>query len=121
MSTFRERQPPQNSLLGCFTLVLLLLAVVGGVFVWWNWPGRESGIDPNAQPRVVEARGDLSAAEKSSIEIYEKTSPSLVQVTNLAQQSTLFGLDIQQVPEGVGSGFVWDTEGHIVTNYHVVR
>lgn len=25
------------------------------------------------------------------------------------------------MPQGSGSGFVWDTDGHIVTNYHVIR
>src|SRR5207244_1142577 len=67
------------------------------------------------------ARGDLSALEKTNIDIYEQVSPSLVQVTNLAERNSLFGLDVQQVPKGVGSGFVWDQDGHIVTNYHVVE
>src|SRR6266849_7506339 len=56
-----------------------------------------------------------------NIDIYEQVSPSLVQVTNLAERNRLVGLDVQQVPKGVGSGFVWDEEGHIVTNYHVVE
>lgn len=33
----------------------------------------------------------------------------------------LFTLDVLEVPQGSGSGFVWDTDGHIVTNYHVIR
>lgn len=32
-----------------------------------------------------------------------------------------FTLDVLEVPQGSGSGFVWDKEGHIVTNYHVIR
>ncbi|KAK9108063.1 hypothetical protein Syun_024074 [Stephania yunnanensis] len=32
-----------------------------------------------------------------------------------------FTLDVLEVPQGSGSGFVWDTDGHIVTNYHVIR
>lgn len=32
-----------------------------------------------------------------------------------------FTLDVLEVPQGSGSGFVWDTKGHIVTNYHVIR
>jgi S1-C subfamily serine protease len=28
---------------------------------------------------------------------------------------------VQQIPQGAGSGFVWDTEGHVVTNFHVVQ
>lgn len=32
-----------------------------------------------------------------------------------------FTLDVLEVPQGSGSGFVWDKDGHIVTNYHVIR
>lgn len=32
-----------------------------------------------------------------------------------------FTLDVLEVPQGSGSGFVWDKKGHIVTNYHVIR
>ena len=32
----------------------------------------------------------------------------------------LFSLDVLQVQQGTGSGFVWDTTGHIVTNFHVI-
>ena len=33
----------------------------------------------------------------------------------------VFTLDVLEVPQGSGSGFVWDRDGHIVTNYHVIR
>ncbi|GJZ22067.1 protease Do-like protein 1, chloroplastic [Tanacetum coccineum] len=33
----------------------------------------------------------------------------------------VFSLDVLEVPQGSGSGFVWDKDGHIVTNYHVIR
>ncbi|KAL2943218.1 Protease Do-like 1 chloroplastic [Bienertia sinuspersici] len=32
-----------------------------------------------------------------------------------------FTLDIFEVPQGSGSGFIWDAQGHVVTNYHVIR
>lgn len=32
-----------------------------------------------------------------------------------------FTLDIFEVPQGSGSGFIWDMDGHVVTNYHVIR
>ena len=32
-----------------------------------------------------------------------------------------FTLDVLEVPQGSGSGFVWDKSGHIVTNFHVIR
>ena len=33
----------------------------------------------------------------------------------------VFTLDVMSVPQGSGSGFIWDKKGHVVTNYHVIR
>lgn len=33
----------------------------------------------------------------------------------------VFTLDVMSVPQGSGSGFIWDNKGHVVTNYHVIR
>jgi S1-C subfamily serine protease len=33
----------------------------------------------------------------------------------------VFTLDVMAVPQGSGSGFIWDKQGHVVTNYHVIR
>ena len=33
----------------------------------------------------------------------------------------MFTLNVREVPQGSGSGFVWDKEGHVVTNYHVIQ
>ena len=30
-------------------------------------------------------------------------------------------MDTMQVPQGTGSGFIWDMKGHVVTNFHVIR
>jgi 2-alkenal reductase len=50
--------------------------------------------------------------------VYRKVNPSVVQVVNLARMSRLPSAGA--VPQGEGSGFVWDRQGDIVTNYHVV-
>lgn len=76
---------------------------------------------PDATPRAVTPRGPLLAEEQSHIDVFRKTSPSVVHITSLAAQRDLFSLRVQQVPSGTGSGFIWDANGHIVTNFHVIQ
>jgi len=71
-------------------------------------------------PQPVIARGDLAEDEKATIELFRRTSPSVVYITTLSRQAFGF-LDVEEVPQGTGSGFLWDREGHVVTNYHVIQ
>jgi len=75
----------------------------------------------DAVPRAVAPRGALAADELAHIEIFKKTSPSVVHITSLGAQRDLFSMNVQQVPRGTGTGFVWDATGHIVTNFHVIQ
>jgi S1-C subfamily serine protease len=102
-------------------LVLLGLLAVGGLVGWWWTHQRTSGLDPEAKPLPAEPNGPLLSEEQTNVKLYEENGPSVVHVTNLAQSRSGFTLDVQQVPKGTGSGFVWDKDGHIITNYHVVR
>ena len=75
-----------------------------------------------ATPRAVEPRGQLLEWEKATIQRFKDAQPSVVYITTLATvQKDWFGLDWEQVPAGSGSGFIWDMDGHIVTNYHVIQ
>jgi S1-C subfamily serine protease len=126
MSTYDSRRPRGTPILAVLLPLFLLLGlVVLGVFAWrllWPRGGAGNGLNPDAEPRPVVARGDLAAIEKANIEVYERCSPSVVHVTNLAlARGSPFSLDVQKVPRGTGSGFVWDPDGHIVTNFHVVQ
>ena len=58
--------------------------------------------------------------EENTIKVFKDVSASVVSVTNIAVGQNMF-MDEMAVPQGQGSGFVWDREGHIVTNFHVVR
>ncbi len=54
-------------------------------------------------------------------QVAEKVKPAVVQVTNeQANPFTQFGSSSQAVPVGVGSGIIYDNQGHILTNAHVV-
>src|ERR1700716_1574991 len=69
-------------------------------------------------PRPVEPRGSLAEAERTAIEIFERVSPSVVHVVARAVASGATDLDKEGVQSG--TGFIWDTSRHVVTNSHVV-
>jgi S1-C subfamily serine protease len=75
----------------------------------------------DAAPRAISPRGPLGADELAQIDLFKKSSPSVVHITSLGVQRDLFSLNVQEVPRGTGTGFVWDNAGHIVTNFHVIQ
>ncbi len=64
---------------------------------------------------------DLSPDERRNIEVFRRASSSVVNITSVALRRGFFSFDVMEVPQGTGSGFVWDHDGHIVTNYHVIE
>lgn len=63
----------------------------------------------------------LTRDELSTVELFKRATPSVVFVTALGERRDALTLDVTQMPQGAGSGVVWDAEGHVVTNYHVVK
>jgi len=59
--------------------------------------------------------------EENNIEIFKSVSPSVVNITNSRLVRSFYAFNPQEVPQGSGTGFVWNEEGYIVTNYHVVQ
>jgi S1-C subfamily serine protease len=102
---------------------LLLVLVFGGVLAWVLLGPRShrDGLDPNVPPRPITPGGTLAEMEKTSVGVFRETAPSVVHITNLEVRPAAYGLDLFQVPKGLGTGFVWDEDGHVVTNYHVIE
>ena len=98
---------------------LVLFLVLFGLWLIFGQPVR-SPLNPDATSRSVTARGDLAADEQNTIEIFKQNSNSVVYVTSTALRRGLFSLNAVEIPQGTGTGFVWDNEGRIVTNYHVI-
>jgi len=99
-----------------FILIFLIAGMLWYLFGSGDW----RPINRNAQPRAITARGDLADDEKNTIEIFRESSPSVVFITSIALRRGLFSLNAVETSQGTGSGFIWDTEGRIVTNYHVI-
>ncbi len=73
-----------------------------------------------AQAEQIIANGRLTEDERNTIEVVRKTKNSVVFITNLQYLRDFFFTSDELVPQGSGSGFVWDDRGHIVTNFHVI-
>jgi len=73
------------------------------------------------QPRAVAPRGPLAPDEQRTIGIFQTVSPSVVYITTVQHVRDFFSRNVMRVPQGTGSGFVWDSQGHVVTNYHVIQ
>ncbi|CAE7300309.1 DEGP1 [Symbiodinium sp. CCMP2592] len=70
---------------------------------------------------------ELSGDEQRTVALFERCSGSVVHISTFVQDKSLlrgaFGManvDMQDIPQGTGSGFMWDSK-HIVTNYHVIK
>ncbi|MBI5559487.1 MAG: trypsin-like peptidase domain-containing protein [Deltaproteobacteria bacterium] len=100
----------------------LIFFLVGlGVIWWFFFRSTHTLYNRDAAPRAVTARGDLAADERNTIELFQAISPSVVYITSIELRRNLFSLNIHEIPQGTGSGFIWDQEGRIVTNYHVIE
>ncbi len=69
----------------------------------------------------VDKMVNLNAGEQTTIKLFENAAPSVVYITTSKVQQNRWSMNVQEIPQGTGSGFVWDNDGHIVTNYHVVE
>ena len=85
-----------------------------------------TSVSPAATPAPTEPATDASAEQQAAyalqaliIERYDDASPAVVNITSRIYITYWRTGTVPQ--EGTGSGFVYDTEGHIVTNYHVIE
>jgi S1-C subfamily serine protease len=76
---------------------------------------------PTGTSPALEIPTDLTPDERRTVEVFRRAAASVVHVANLAIRQDLFSLDVMRIQQGTGSGFVWDTSGHIVTNFHVIE
>jgi S1-C subfamily serine protease len=109
------------------TWAVALVVALAGYLVWQFVPNSRATLDPDAQPRSVVARGDLTPQERVVTQLFQTASPSVVYIRNRTvvplphETDGVRRLDPTVVQEGTGSGFIWDSAGFVVTNYHVIH
>jgi 2-alkenal reductase len=96
-----------------FALAFAAISAVGATV--WTCMAQSP---PRAEPRAVAPRGALPDAERAVVDLFQRAAPSVAYITTeVLQQSGWF----VTASQGAGSGFVWDSAGHVVTNNHVVE
>lgn len=120
-----DRQAPLRGPLW-YTMFLLVglalggLGVVVGTYLVSKIRGERPGLDPNAHLRAPVPAAPLDADEAEAVGLFEGVKDSVVNVdVVMVKQGRWDEQPTEQQTSG-GSGFVWDTAGRIVTNYHVV-
>jgi S1-C subfamily serine protease len=99
--------------------IILTILICAGVLV--GWCSSQALQRVSVGPRPITKRGPLLTEEQVFIDRFKEAKPSVVYITSIAFQQDWFSADVQAVPTGTGSGFIWDEQGHIVTNYHVIE
>jgi S1-C subfamily serine protease len=125
MSSWKSVAPHVITALATFGLVAFWFGSARGPLNQIPRPGRPASaqvtpaVPPVAPPALSEEllkRAD--ADEQVNIRVYAGMNRSVVNITTAAEGSGIFG---DETSSGTGSGFVIDTSGHILTNYHVVE
>lgn len=101
-----------------FMTALAFLVVLGARPFGLNAHSEQSAA---ATARTVLARGALGPNEQATIDLFKRASPAVVHIRTTAMVRNVFASTATEVMSGEGSGFVWDANGYLVTNFHVIR
>ena len=114
------------------SFLIILAAFAAGRYLF---PAEEAAPDPYVNavattasenrgtpaPRIEAADVDLVSTpeEERTIRLFQEASPSVCFITTKAIRRSFFSYG--EVESGSGSGFLWDREGHVITNFHVIN
>jgi S1-C subfamily serine protease len=109
------------------TLLIFALGLLVGRLLQGKLPAGDA-LEPSgprvlatASPQRAPLPSDLTEEETRNIEVFRRASASVVFITTVARRMDLLYFDVLEVPQGSGTGFFWDREGHVVTNFHVIE
>ena len=90
-------------------MTLAAAALLGAAAAFFAVPALVQSRTEAAAPRAIAARGALAADELGNIELFKRTSPSVVHITSLSAQRDMFSANVQQVPRGTGTALCGTT------------
>jgi S1-C subfamily serine protease len=114
------------------SIFLMLLMLVIGFFAGQAWKGaadnEASKASDESQQSAASSTQDsvlrdvrlLTESEQATIRLFEEAAPSVAFITSINLQRDYWTRNVMEIPQGSGSGFVWDSDGHVVTNFHVI-
>jgi S1-C subfamily serine protease len=108
------------------------LLLVGAFFAGAAWKNKDktphaviakAGSTAGSRDQQTQAvsRGDLMSNEHHTINLFKRAAPSVCFITTTTLRRDYFSRNVMEIPQGSGSGFVWDKNGHIITNHHVIQ
>ena len=124
-----REEPHEKGKTASVRLLLGGLITAGLVLAWMRY-GAVLGNRPQdlahadastARMAPSAARGELTAPERLTVDIFRRSAPSVVNITTVAVREDILRRNVMEIPRGTGSGFLWDDRGHVVTNFHVIQ
>ncbi|MBK6365366.1 MAG: trypsin-like peptidase domain-containing protein [Saprospiraceae bacterium] len=82
--------------------------------------GSTSG-DSLSHRRTIAPVTYLTNSEEATIQLFESSAPTVCFITTSTLREDFWNRNVMEIPSGTGSGFIWDKEGHIITNFHVIQ
>jgi S1-C subfamily serine protease len=102
----------------------ILSAILGAVVVLGGFyliRGVKENLPLAGLPRHISSSLGFDAEEQSTITLFENAQASVVYITSSSVERDFVSMNLFEIPQGAGSGFVWNAQGYIVTNFHVIQ
>jgi len=78
-------------------------------------------VSPQSNRRKTDPVTIVTTAEEATVKLFEETAPSVCFINTSQVRQSRWSRNVQEIPAGTGSGFIWDDDGNIVTNFHVIK
>ena len=98
-----------------------LVVALSALFLAWNLvPRFTEPLSGQTTTRTATPRKALDPDEQATVNLFERAKRAVAYISTRQRVVDPWTRNVLSVPQGTGSGFVWDQQGHVVTNFHVV-